>query len=264
MSRMPTWFLSHGGGPWPWVDGLREAHAGLAASLREIRRTSPAPSAVLIATAHWEESAFTFSSAAKPGMIYDYGGFPPHTYAVRYPAPGHPELSARAADLLRRHGLEARLDGQRGYDHGTFVPLSVMWPEADIPVVQMSMRSDLDPQAHLAAGRALSALRQEGVLILGSGLSFHNLRLMGPAGRGPSQTFDTWLEEVVACPDPHARNSKLLDWAGAPAARSAHPREEHLLPLLVAAGAAQEDLGSLVWRENDVLGGWTVSNHRFG
>ena len=264
MNRLPVWFISHGGGPWPWVGGMREAHGGLEAALREIPRASGSPKAVLVATAHWEEEAFTFSSGAAPGMIHDYGGFPAHTYQVRYPAPGAPDLAAHAADLLARRGLAARLDADRGFDHGTFVPLHVMWPDADVPVVQMSMRRDLDPAAHLEAGEALAELRDAGVLVVGSGLSYHNLGRLGPAGRASSATFDSWLQETVTASGATDRAQRLEAWATAPMARVAHPREEHLLPLHIAVGAAGADPGTCAYREEEVLGGWTVANFRFG
>ncbi|MEB3298369.1 MAG: class III extradiol ring-cleavage dioxygenase [Candidatus Sericytochromatia bacterium] len=264
MTKLPTWFLSHGGGPWPWVPGLDEAHAGLRAALvRTSRQVAGSVRAVLVVTAHWEEQVFTVGSGARPGMIYDYGGFPPHTYQLRYDAPGMPDLAERVADLLEGEGLRARLDPDRGYDHGTFVPLAVMWPEADVPVVQMSLRTDLDPEAHLQAGRALAPLREEGILILGSGLSTHNLSLRGAAGRVPSKQFDGWLQEVVTGP-PDRRDERLCNWHDAPSARASHPREDHLLPLMVVTGAAAGDPATCDYTEDDVLGGWTVSNFRFG
>jgi aromatic ring-opening dioxygenase catalytic subunit (LigB family) len=209
----------------------------------------------LVATAHWEEEAFTFSSGTAPGMIHDYSGFPAHTYQVRYPASGAPELAAFAADLLARRGIAARLDAERGFDHGTFVPLHVMWPDADVPVVQMSIRHDLDPAAHLAAGAALAELRDAGVLAIGSGLSYHNLARFGPAGRASSATLDSWLHETKTAPEHTQRALRLEAWASAPTARLAHPREEHLLPLHIAVGAAGDDRGTCAYREEGFLGG---------
>ena len=262
-SRMPTYFVSHGGGPWPWMDDMRSTLVTLELSLvdmpRQIGRT---PKAILMVTAHWEERAFTLGSNPAPGMVYDYGGFPAHTYSVVYPAPGAPALAQRVQGLLQDAGLPVALDPQRGYDHGTFVPLAVMYPEAQVPVLQMSLRTGLDPAEHMALGRALAPLRDEDVLIVGSGLSYHNLRNFGPGGRAPSKAFDVWLQDaMVAAPESRART--LLDWATAPSARVAHPREEHLLPLMVAVGAAYEDAATCVYHDENVFGGVTASSFRF-
>ncbi len=262
--RLPTFFVSHGGGPWPFMEGdYRLAHAKLEASLRALPASLPArPEAILMVSAHWEESAFTVMNSPAPGMLYDYGGFPPHTYEVVYPAPGDPALAERVVALIQAAGLPATRDSQRGFDHGAFCTLVPMYPDADVPVVQLSLKRGLDPADHLALGRALSPLRDEGVLILGSGFSFHNLRLYGSAGREPSAAFDAWLQTVL--PAPEGRAERLQAWAQAPAARLAHPREEHLLPLMVAAGAAEGDAASCSYHETEFLGGVTASSFRFG
>ena len=262
--RLPTFFLSHGGGPWPWMDGdYRRAHAQLEASLQALPATLPArPRAILMISGHWEADAFTVTTSPAPGMLYDYGGFPAHTYEVQYPAPGDPALAERVVALIQAAGLPAARDAQRGFDHGAFCTLVPMYPEADVPVVQLSLMHGLDPAAHLALGRALSVLRDEGVLILGSGFSFHNLRLYGPAGREPSAQFDAWLQSALASTDD--RTASLLAWEQAPSARLAHPREEHLLPLMVAAGAAEGDAASCNYHETGFLGGVTASSFRFG
>ncbi|MCY4755076.1 DODA-type extradiol aromatic ring-opening family dioxygenase [Pelomonas aquatica] len=262
--RQPTFFLSHGGGPWPFMDGdYRQAHAKLEASLQALPATLPErPKAILMISAHWEEPAFTVMTSPAPGMLYDYGGFPPHTYEVVYPAPGDPALAERVAGLIEAAGLPAARNAQRGFDHGAFCTLVPMYPDAGVPVVQLSLKRGLDPAEHLALGRALSPLRDEGVLILGSGFSFHNLRLYNEAGRAPSAQFDAWLQ--AALPSVDGRAERLQAWAEAPAARLAHPREEHLLPLMVAAGAAEGDAASCSYRETDFLGGVTASSFRFG
>lgn len=264
-SSLPTYFLSHGGGPWPWLDGdIRRAFDRLEQSLKVIPDAiGGLPRAILMVTGHWEESEFTASAGAAPGMIYDYGGFPEHTYSIRYPAPGDPRLAARAVELLRESGLGADTDEGRGFDHGTFSVMQVMRPEADVPVVQLSVRRDMDPAAHLAAGRALSPLRSEGVLIVGSGLSYHNLRLWGAAAAAPSAAFDAWLQDVLVNKAPTAREAALINWAQAPAARMAHPREDHLLPLMVAVGAAGDGAGSCVYHEDQFMGSITASSFRF-
>ncbi|MFO1227399.1 DODA-type extradiol aromatic ring-opening family dioxygenase [Roseateles sp.] len=263
-ARLPTFFLSHGGGPWPWMDGpFRERYARLEASLAGLPATLPfRPKAVLMVSAHWEEHDFTVLSSAHPGMVYDYGGFPPHTYRIVYPAPGAPELATRVKALIEAGGLPASLDAERGYDHGAFCTAYPMYPQADMPMLQLSLRTGLDPAEHLALGRVLAPLRDEGVLIVGSGFSFHNLRLLGEAGRAPSAAFDAWLQQAL--PDPTGRAERLMAWAQAPAARIAHPREEHLLPLMVAAGAAEGALGVCNYRESELFGAITTSSFRFG
>ena len=262
--RQPTFFLSHGGGPWPFMDGdYRQAHAKLEASLQALPATLPErPKAILMISAHWEEPAFTVMTSPAPGMLYDYGGFPPHTYEVVYPAPGDPALAERVVGLIETAGLPAARNTQRGFDHGAFCTLVPMYPDASVPVVQLSLKRGLDPAEHLALGRALAPLRDEGVLILGSGFSFHNMRLYNEAGRAPSAQFDAWLQ--ASLPSTDGRAERLQAWAQAPAARLAHPREEHLLPLMVAAGAAEGDAASCSYRETDFLGGVTASSFRFG
>lgn len=261
---MPTFFLSHGGGPWPYMDGdYRRAHAKLEASLQALPATLPEkPKAILMISAHWEEAAFTVTTSPAPGMLYDYGGFPAHTYEVVYPAPGDPVLAERVVQLIEAAGLPAARNAQRGYDHGAFCTLVPMYPDADVPVVQLSLKRGLSPADHLALGRALAPLRDEGVLILGSGFSFHNLRQYGVVGREPSAAFDAWLQTAV--PNAEGRDEQLMAWALAPAARIAHPREEHLLPLMVAAGAAEGDTGSCNYHETEFMGGVTASSFRFG
>ncbi|WEF35739.1 dioxygenase family protein [Pseudoduganella chitinolytica] len=265
MDLLPTYFLSHGGGPWPWLrDQFGTAYDALDASLRDIpRQIAGKPRAVLAVTAHWEGRDFMISSGARPPMIYDYGGFPPHTYEIRYDAPGAPALAARARALLQAADLPAVLDDARGFDHGTFSALYPVFPQADVPIVQLSLRHGLDPASHLAAGRALAALRKEGVLIVGSGLSYHNLRAFNAAGAAASHAFDRWLRAAMALP-PAQRTQALLDWERAPAARQAHPREEHLLPLMVALGAAEEDAATEVYHEEAFFGALAVSSFKFG
>jgi aromatic ring-opening dioxygenase catalytic subunit (LigB family) len=213
---------------------------GMADFLKSIPASLPnRPKAILVVSGHWETHGFAFTGSAMPPLIYDYGGFPPHTYDLRYDAPGDPALATRAADLIRGAGMTATIDPARGLDHGVFIPMKVAFPDADIPVVEMSVDSDLDPALHTAAGRALAPLRDEGVLIVGSGMSFHNMRGYGdPRFTAPSEAFDQWLTAAVDA-DPGARADALAGWAEAPAGRLSHPREEHLLPLMVVAGASQ-------------------------
>jgi aromatic ring-opening dioxygenase catalytic subunit (LigB family) len=247
------------------MEEMRPTMAGLERSLRELPATLPQrPRAVLMISGHWESPAFAVMSRAHPPMLYDYYGFPPHTYRVSYPAPGSPELAAEVRDLIAAAGLPVALDAARGFDHGAFVPMAVLWPEADMPLVQLSLRAGLDPATHLALGRALAPLRDTGVLVVGSGLSWHNLRMLGPDARTPSKAFDDWLQQTLVASDPGEREARLLHWRDAPAARLAHPREEHLLPLMVAVGAAHDDAGDCPYHEEDVFGGVAVSSFRFG
>jgi aromatic ring-opening dioxygenase catalytic subunit (LigB family) len=202
------------------------------------------PKAVLVVTGHWEETAFTVSTADHPPMVYDYGGFPEHTYHIEYPAPGSPALAARVKELLSEVGLPVREDPHRGFDHGTFVPLVLMYPDADVPVVMLSVKSTYDPAEHLRVGKALSPLRDEGVLIMGSGMTYHNMRGFGRDGAvAVAETFLKYLGAAITQPDWRVRNDKLIQWENAEGARLAHPQEDHLIPLMVVAGAAGEDVG---------------------
>jgi aromatic ring-opening dioxygenase catalytic subunit (LigB family) len=193
-------------------------------------------------------------------MLFDYYGFPEETYRLRFDAPGSPALAARVRDLLGAAGFTTAQDDSRGYDHGVFVPLLLATPDADIPVVQLSLRHDLDPAAHLAAGQALAPLRDEGVLILGSGMSWHNMRGFSPAFTARSEAFDAWLGDAIA--DPAARDEAIRHWEQGPYARDAHPREEHLAPLFVAAGAAPGEPGRVAFR--DIAMDVAISGYRFG
>src|SRR4051812_15413031 len=177
--RMPVVFVPHGGGPWPFVDlGFDQAEMGeLAAYLRHLRRLpNTPPSALLVVSAHWEEAVPTVMTAARPPILYDYYGFPPESYEITWPAPGDPQLAARVQELLGAAGFATGSNAERGFDHGTFIPLKLTYPEADVPTVQLSLKAGLDPAEHLAIGRALAPLRDEGIFIVGSGMSFHNMR----------------------------------------------------------------------------------------
>ena len=209
MATFPTYFISHGGGPWPWMPEQAQHLAPLADSLAAMpSEYSETPRAVLMISGHWDGPDYAVMHAARPTMLYDYHGFPAETYAVTYPAPGAPDIAEHAADLIRAAGLPTRLDDEQGFDHGTFVPAYVMYPQANIPVFQVSMRSHYDPAEHFELGRALAPLRDQGVLIVGSGLSYHNLRLLGPRSRVPSEAFDAWLTETLALP-PAERTARL-------------------------------------------------------
>lgn len=240
-------------------DGLASYLTGLDASL------GARPKAVLVISGHWEESRPTVNTGAHPGMLFDYYGFPADTYRLSYPAPGAPELAQRVRDLLEGAGIATGEDHGRGYDHGVFIPFMLIYPQADVPVLQLSLQRELDPKAHLALGHALAPLRDEGVLIVGSGMSFHNLRAFfspDPRVALASEAFDQWLIEAVEEKDPAARETRLAAWASAPAALAAHPRSEHLVPLFVAAGAAGTDPGRRVF--HDHIFGKAYTGFQFG
>lgn len=263
--RMPVLFIPHGAGPCFFMDwNPADTWTRLAGFLKGVAGTLPArPNAIVLVSGHWLEPQFSVTGHARPPLIYDYSGFPPHTYELTYPAPGSPGLAAQVAQLLGQDSGAARVDATRGFDHGVFIPLKLMFPGADIPVIQLSLHRDLDPQAHIEAGRALASLRDEGVLIVGSGMSFHNMRGYGDPRFTPvSAEFDDWLTATVESA-PAGRDALLADWTQAPHARLCHPPggEEHLIPLLVAAGAGADSEGRKVFSEK--IMDTTISAFRF-
>jgi len=238
----PVLYLSHGGGPLPLLGDQR--HQNLINFLKEAASLIAKPAAILVISAHWEEDKATITSGAFPSLIYDYYGFPKESYDIKYPAPGSPELAQKIFNLLESAGIETKLDAQRGFDHGLFVPLKIMYPEADIPCVQLSLLNNLQPEAHILIGKALTELRKENVLIIGSGFSFHNLKAFFAPSTQQSQAmneaFEQWLIDTCSNNEltEQEREQRLNNWHKAPAARYCHPREEHLLPLHVCYGAA--------------------------
>jgi len=250
-SLMPIVFVPHGGGPMPLLGDAN--HLELSHFMQSLAADLPHPKAIVVITAHWEEEVVSITYSPAPGMMYDYYGFPPESYAFKYPAPGDQSLAKHIQQLLQDKNIDARLDNQRAYDHGTFVPLMLMYPAADIPVVQLSLLASLDPAAHIAIGKALAPLREQGVLIVGSGMSFHNMRAFfsgDPAVKGKSEIFDNWLTNTLCASNlvNQDREQRLRDWASAAQGRFCHPREEHLLPLHVCWGAASQ--GSAVAEQN--------------
>ncbi|MEM7432625.1 MAG: class III extradiol ring-cleavage dioxygenase [Pseudomonadota bacterium] len=233
-------FVSHGGGPLPVLGD--PGHHEMVEHLGRIASEIQKPSAIVVVSAHWEESEVTITAHTNPPIIYDYYGFPPDSYSLEYPAPGHPELAKRLADSLAGKGIEARLDNERGFDHGMYIPLLLMYPEADIPCVQLSLLSSLDPEKHIQIGTALSDLSRDNILVLGSGFSFHNLKVLmgGKADEfdDGNEEFESWLIETCTSSDidESTRSQRLIDWERAPSARYCHPREEHLLPLHMCYG----------------------------
>jgi len=234
-------YFPHGGGPLPILGD--PGHQAMVDFMTQLPSQLTRPDAILVISAHWEESVATVLGAQHPPMFYDYYGFPAEAYQITYPAPGHPALAERIAGLLETGGIPSRIDQQRGYDHGLFIPLKLMYPEADIPCLQLSLLRGLDPAAHIALGKALRALLDENILVLGSGFSFHNQRaFFGRALGAPdpaNDAFQDWLIETCTGPLTEAeRERRLIEWERAPNARYCHPREEHLLPLHVCQGLA--------------------------
>ena len=249
----PVVFIPHGAGPCFFMEwNPPGTWNGMANYLKGIAESLPArPRAILMVSAHWRTADFSVTASPNPSLFYDYYGFPDSTYALTYPAAGSPELAERVTKLLAQAGLDCEQDTERGFDHGMFIPLKLAFPDADIPVVQLSLRSDLNAATHLAAGKALASLRKEGVLIIGSGMSFHNMRGYGDARyTAPSEAFDEWLTTAVEA-DAEQRNAALSHWDQAPQAHHCHPpgQQEHLIPLMVVAGAAGDDKGRKVYSE---------------
>lgn len=234
-------YLSHGGGPLPLLGDPR--HRAMIRFMGQLPAQLERPEAIVVISAHWEEPVATLLGAEKPSMLYDYGGFPAEAYAFSYPAPGDPSLARRIAAQLRERNTPTRIDPLRGFDHGLFVPLMMLYPAADIPCIQLSLLSSLDAHAHLALGRALRGLLHENILVIGSGFSFHNLGAFSWQGVDEpdpdNDAFQEWLIET--CTNPRSqeeREQRLMEWDRVPTARYCHPREEHLLPLHVCVGLA--------------------------
>lgn len=263
-TRLPAFFVSHGGGPWPFMDDMKAQLAQTVRVFGQLPNSLPAtPKAVLVVTAHWETGEFTVSSGEHPPMLYDYYGFPAHTYQIKYPAPGSPALAARVRELLAQAGIKSSEDAQRGFDHGTFIPLGLIYPAAQIPVVMLSIKSSYDPAEHIHAGQALQALRDEGVLIIGSGLSYHNMQGFGrSASLAVSEAFEAYLNDAITETDPQRRMEKLVHWESAPGARLTHPHEDHLIPLMVVAGAAGKDPGQRLLVDHAM--NVAMASYRFG
>jgi aromatic ring-opening dioxygenase catalytic subunit (LigB family) len=236
-------FLSHGGGPMPLLGDA--GHADMLDCLKKIAAKLAKPSAILVISAHWEEDRATVTSGSNPSLIYDYYGFPAGSYQITYPCPGEPELAKQIARVLESSQISANDDPQRGFDHGLFVPLKIMFPAADIPCVQLSLLKSLNPSEHILLGQALQNLNHDNLLVIGSGFSFHNIpeffKPINKESKAQNEAFEAWLIETCSNPNisEKEREQRLIDWQQAPAARYCHPREEHLLPLHVCYGLAQ-------------------------
>ena len=234
-------YFSHGGGPLPILGD--PSHKAMVDFMIKLPARLRKPDAIIVISAHWEESAATLLGAQSPSMFYDYYGFPDEAYEITYPAPGSPELADRITGLLHSNNIQARIDPNRGFDHGLFIPLKLMSPQADIPSIQLSLLRGLNPAAHLALGKALRGLLHENILVIGSGFSFHNMRAFSWQGINEpdpaNDAFQNWLIGVCTGPITQSeREQSLIDWQKAPSARYCHPREEHLLPLHVCLGMA--------------------------
>lgn len=257
-------FIPHGGGPLPLLD--EPGHADMIRFLRSYPETITKPDAIIVISAHWEEAVIAITAAPSPPLLFDYQGFPAETYEYQYPAPGNPELAGRVQSLLQQAGIDAGLDQQRGFDHGMFVPLMLMYPEADIPCIQISLAASLDAAEHVRIGKALAELKTENLLILGSGFSFHNMKaIMSKQDESidqPNQEFENWLAQT--CSDSGLaeteREQRLINWESAPHARYCHPREEHLLPLQVCYGIGQSP-ATTVFQEK--VAGFIVSAYQW-
>ena len=234
-------YFSHGGGPLPILGD--PSHQAMIDFMKKLPAQLTRPQAILVVSAHWEENAATLLAAQNPPMFYDYYGFPEQAYQITYPAPGSPELATRISGLLKENNILAHLDDRRGFDHGLFIPLKMMYPEADIPSIQLSLLRGLNPAAHIGLGKALRDLMNENILVVGSGFSFHNMGAFAWNGMGgadqANDAFQDWLIETCTTDMPQsAREQRLVEWEKAPSARYCHPREEHLLPLHVCMGMA--------------------------
>ena len=241
--KMQIVYFSHGGGPLPILGD--PGHQAMIDFMKKLPDQLHRPDLVLVVSAHWEEKAATLLGAAQPPMFYDYYGFPEEAYNIQYPAPGNPQAAKRIAELLEKNGVPARIDKERGFDHGLFIPLKMMYPRADIPCLQLSLLRGLNPAAHIAMGKALRELKTENILVIGSGFSFHNMRAFSwegsPEADPANDAFQDWLIETCTGPlVQEEREKRLLEWEKAPSARYCHPREEHLLPVHVCQGLAEK------------------------
>ena len=260
MPTLPALFVSHGSPMMALEDG--RARRFLASYGSELAR----PRAIVVASAHWETAAPRLTASPAPETIHDFGGFPDALYRMRYAVPGDPALAARAATLLQAAGIAAALDPTRGLDHGTWIPLSLLYPAADIPVIQLSLQSHLGAAHHYRMGAALRPLRDDGVLVIGSGSLSHNLRALdrraGDTATPPPwvDAFDQWVADKVAAADTAA----LLAWQdAAPYAHENHPSDEHFLPLFVALGAATPDAPGVRIHHSHTYAALTMDAYRF-
>lgn len=241
MNNSRALFVSHGGGPMPLLGD--PGHEEMRQTLKLIAQQIKKPSAIVVISAHWEAQLASIYASESHQLLYDYYGFPPAAYELSYPCSGEPKLASAIHDALSTAGIDAAFERDRGFDHGVFVPLSIMYPAADIPCIQVSLLEGLDPFSHIKLGRALQNLNYENLLILGSGFTFHNMQAFfkHPGnGQRHNENFEQWLVETCNSPtlNERQRTARLVDWKNAPGAKFCHPREEHLMPLHVCYGYA--------------------------
>jgi len=238
-------YLSHGGGPLPILND--PSHKAMIDFMKNLPSTINEPELIIIISAHWEETIPTTTGGEDPGLFYDYYGFPKEAYELKYPAKGSPDLAEKVKNKLIEKGIDSAVDVLRKFDHGHFIPLKMMYPKADIPTIQLSLKHSLNPKDHIEMGKALRELDLRNVLIIGSGFSFHNMREFKfdntnePDPRNDS--FQNWLIDVCTNRkySQEEREELLINWEQAPNARYCHPREEHLLPLHVCLGMADKE-----------------------
>ncbi|KAF2843539.1 Extradiol aromatic ring-opening dioxygenase [Patellaria atrata CBS 101060] len=253
MPRAPVIALSHGGGPMPILGGFgqEEIVKSLKTRVPQVLKlgTPEEPRAIILITAHWSENQPTISGGTNPSLYYDYSGFPPEAYQFKYPAPGSPEIAQQIAQELKDVGFKPVMDKERGWDHGVFVPIMLINPRADVPIIQMSVLKSESPTDHFKMGQALSRLRDSNIAIVGSGFaSFHNVRLLfsgiaeEPSFQPKHREWNRVVTDAVEATDPKQRLSKFDQWRNWPSSYDMHPRggAEHFLPLVVCAGAGGE------------------------
>lgn len=251
----PVLFLPHGGGPLPLLGDHR--HQTLIEFLTKLSVHLPKPKAIVVISAHWEQTQATITSSQQPELIYDYYGFAEQAYQIKYPVLGDYPLATKLATLLQDTNIPVALDSNRGLDHGVYVPLKLVYPKAEIPCLQLSLMDSLDAKSHIELGKALASLREQKVLIIGSGFSFHNMKeLRGTKPQDDKNlAFEAWLQQSLTSStiSPDKRIGRLVDWQQAPFAEYCHPRAEHLLPLHVCLGAANGQAAKQIFSDK-VLG----------
>lgn len=264
MMRFPSVFVNHGGGPLP----LLGQQPDIVAQFKDVTKTwlSTKPNAIVVFSAHWESDPIQITSSIKPTMLYDYSGFPAETYKYQYPAPGSPELAHKIQTLLDENGLKSELNEKRGYDHGVFIPLMCMYPDANIPVVAVSLHASLSAKISIEIGKALAPLCDDNILLLGSGYTYHNMEGFfhpSSATYAASTAFNGWLKDTIMSDNAVERLGKLEHWEKAPGARQCHPREEHLLPLLTIVATASTKNPEIIYESASGNGNYAISSYIF-
>lgn len=267
--KLPVFFIPHGGGPWHVINdafGDPEGYENLKRFLKNLgEEYSNKIKAILVISGHWEEKVPTINFSENSNLLYDYYGFPEYTYHLTWLARGNVKFAEKVEQLLNKNGFETAREYNRGYDHGVFVPLMIAFPKPEVPIIQMSLIQGLDPQKHINMGKAIEPLREDGVLIIGSGMSYHNLQSFfsnDPKVKEISEDFDNWLNETITSHNNQERETKLKNWQKAPGASFSHPRSEHLVPLFVCVGAGNNDQATQVY--SDYLMGAKISAFAFG